>query len=75
MKVRYGEREYEYQERMTARQLLDRLGILPETVVVVKNEEIVTEDEMLEVGDEIEVVRVVSGGWRGEIGSPNKITP
>lgn len=62
MKVHYGDREYEYHERMTARQLLDRLGVLPETVVVVKNEEIVTEDEMLEVGDEIELVRVVSGG-------------
>ncbi len=67
MKVRYGDREYEYRERLTVRQLLDRLGVLPETVVVVVNEEIVTEDEMLEDDDQVELVRVVSGGARGPI--------
>ena len=62
MKVRYGDKEFEFHKRMPARKLLEQLNILPETVVVTKNEEIVTEDEMLEVGDEIELVRVISGG-------------
>ncbi|RMG50721.1 MAG: thiamine biosynthesis protein ThiS [Acidobacteria bacterium] len=62
MKVRYGDKEYEFDRRMPARKLLEELNILPETVVVVKNDEIVTEDEMLDVGDEIELVRVISGG-------------
>ncbi len=65
MKVRYGQQEYEFTERMSVRKLLERLGVLPETVVVVKNDEIVTEDEMLDVEDEVELIRVVSGGVRG----------
>jgi thiamine biosynthesis protein ThiS len=62
MRVRYGQQEYEFAERMRVRALLEKLGILPETVVVVRNEEIVTEDEWLDVEDDVEVIRVVSGG-------------
>jgi thiamine biosynthesis protein ThiS len=62
MKVRFGEKQFEFDKRMTAHKLLERLGVLPETVVVVKNDEIVTEDEMLEIDDDVELVRVVSGG-------------
>jgi len=65
MKVRYGQQEYEFTERMSVRKLLERLGVLPETVVVVKNDEIVTEDEMLDLEDEVELIRVVSGGFSG----------
>lgn len=62
MIVRYGDKEFTFDRRMPARKLLEQLSILPETVVVTKNEEIVTEDEMLEVGDEVELIRVISGG-------------
>ncbi|MCS6806797.1 MAG: MoaD/ThiS family protein [Acidobacteriota bacterium] len=62
MNVRYSDKEFSFDHRMTARQLLERLGVLSETVVVTKNGEIVTEDEMLEVGDEVELIRVISGG-------------
>jgi thiamine biosynthesis protein ThiS len=65
MKVRYGQQEYEFTERMSVRKLLEQLGVLPETVVVIKNDEIVTEDEMLDVEDDVELIRVVSGGVRG----------
>lgn len=65
MRVRYGQQEYEFAERMSVRKLLERLGVLPETVVVVRNEEIVTEDELLDVNDEVELIRVVSGGLVG----------
>ena len=64
MKVRYGQQEYEFTERMSVRKLLEQLGVLPETVVVIKNDEIVTEDEMLDVEDDVELIRVVSGGVR-----------
>jgi thiamine biosynthesis protein ThiS len=65
MKVRYGQQEYEFTERMSVRKLLEQLGVLPETVVVIKNDEIVTEDEVLDVEDDVELIRVVSGGVRG----------
>ena len=42
--------------------VLKELKINPETVLVKKDREIVTEDEPLGAGDEIEIIRVVSGG-------------
>jgi len=62
VKVRYGDEEFAFDQRLPARRLLEQLNVLPETVVVTKNDEIVTEDEMLEVGDEVELIRVISGG-------------
>jgi sulfur carrier protein len=62
VKVRYGDKEFSFDQRLPARRLLEQLEVLPETVVVTKNNEIVTEDEMLEVGDEVELIRVISGG-------------
>lgn len=61
MKARYGDREFEFDQRMPARKRLEQLNIWPETVVVVKNDEIVTEDEMVAVDDEVELIRVTSG--------------
>ncbi|MBI4469209.1 MAG: MoaD/ThiS family protein [Acidobacteria bacterium] len=49
---------------MPAKRLLEKLDVLPETVVVVRNEEIITEDEMIEAQDEVELIRVISGGER-----------
>ncbi len=66
MNVRWGEKLIEFSERMPARKLLERLDVLPETVVVVKNEEIITEDEMIEIDDQVELIRVISGG-EGEV--------
>ena len=42
--------------------LLKELGRSPETVIVRKNGKIVTEEEQLADGDEIEIIPVVSGG-------------
>ena len=42
--------------------LLRRLSILPGTVLVIRGERLLTEDERLGAGDEIELRSVVSGG-------------
>jgi len=42
--------------------LLEELGINRETVVVSKNGEIAIEEEALKKGDEIEIIKIVSGG-------------
>lgn len=46
----------------TVAKLLVKLRINPESVVVVKNNEIVTEDETLSDSDSVELLSVVSGG-------------
>lgn len=44
------------------KELLEKLGILTEEYVVVKNGEVTTEDDIVEDGDEIVLYPVVSGG-------------
>lgn len=46
----------------TVKELLAKLRINPETVLVAKREEILTEEEELEDKDEITLLSVVSGG-------------
>lgn len=46
----------------TVGDLLKELGIPISEVVVVKNDEVVTEDEKIEEGDFIKIIDVVSGG-------------
>ncbi len=43
-------------------EILQRLSINPQTVIIVKNNELVTEDEPLEDNDEIKLLSVISGG-------------
>ncbi len=47
---------------MTVAQLLGKLRINPETVVVAKNGKVVLEDEKLTDRDEVKIFSVVSGG-------------
>ncbi len=46
----------------TVKELLLKLKLNPETVLVVRKEEVLTEDELLKNKDEIEILSVVSGG-------------
>ncbi|MFH1668553.1 MAG: MoaD/ThiS family protein [Candidatus Woesearchaeota archaeon] len=43
-------------------ELLSRLKINPETVIIVKNDAVVTEDEKLNDDDVVKILSVVSGG-------------
>ena len=62
MKVRHGRDQHEFRNAMTVRKLLDTLSIVPEGVVVSVNGELVTRDTRVEVGDEVEIIRAISGG-------------
>ena len=44
------------------RAILRRLNILENTVLVVRDEELLTPDRLLESGDTIELIPVISGG-------------
>ncbi len=61
-----NEREYTTTEIIftgkTLFDLLQQLKINPEVVIVVRNNEVITEDEILHDQDKIELLSVVSGG-------------
>jgi len=46
----------------TVTDLLNKLEINPDTVLVVKNNEVVLSDEILSETDEIKILSVISGG-------------
>jgi len=46
----------------TAAELLKKLAINPETVVITKNSTIITQDDEVSNDDEIKLLSVVSGG-------------
>ena len=48
--------------QLSAGSLLQKLKINPETVIVSKNGEIVTEDETISGNDSVEIMKVISGG-------------
>lgn len=62
MRVKHGRSEHEFDKEMTVRRLLETLDIVPEGVVVAVNGELVTSDGTIRVGDEVEIIRAVSGG-------------
>ena len=46
----------------TAKALLDKLHICREDVLIIRNGQLVTEEEQLENADEIKLLSVISGG-------------
>ena len=62
MRVTYRNKTWTIDEPLTVMQLLKRVDLLPENVLVVRNGKLVTEDQHLTSGDEVKIVSVISGG-------------
>ena len=62
MQVTYRERYWNFDETLTVTQMLKRIDVLPESVLVVRNGQLVTEDQVLKPEDTVKVVAVISGG-------------
>jgi sulfur carrier protein len=55
-------REVELHGRRRVRELLAELGVLPETVLVIRGRDLLTVDEVVTEDDEVELRPVISGG-------------
>jgi len=55
-------REVEIKGPRRVRELLRELDLLPEAVLVVRGDDLVTEDDMLRDDDRVEIRPVMSGG-------------
>ena len=62
IKLKYRKQEWELEGKFTVRQAIERVGLNPESVLAVRNGELVTEDVRLGDGDEVRLVAVISGG-------------
>ena len=55
-------REVEVLGRRRVHELLKDLGLLPGTVLVIRNDELITEEDVVAADDAIEIRSVISGG-------------
>ena len=64
MRLRNPDREVEVAGGRTVRDVLDDLGVHPDTVLVIREGQLVTRHDRVAERDEIEVRPVISGGAR-----------
>ena len=62
MKLRNPDREVELPGGRVIREVLDELGVNPDTVLVIRGGELVTRHDRVADADELEVRPVISGG-------------
>lgn len=62
MRVIVGEKEVEVGENSTVIDSLRKAGFNPEIFLVKRDNEIVHDNEALRDGDELELIKVISGG-------------
>ena len=60
--LRHPRREVEVHGPRTVRDLLKHLDIVPETVLVIRGDDLLTRDQVLGSDDTIELRPVISGG-------------
>ena len=62
LKVKFRDQTFEFDREMTVRELLKELNLSPESTLVVRDNEVLTEDEKLRKDDEVRVISAISGG-------------
>ena len=62
MKIKHRDKEWELEGRWRVRDAIKEVGLLPQTVLAVRDGRLLTGDLLLEEDDEIKLVAVISGG-------------
>jgi sulfur carrier protein ThiS len=62
IKIKFRDHEYLLEHDLSLIKALKRLNIPNNSILAIRNGELLTEDEILHNGDEIELVAVISGG-------------
>lgn len=62
VKLVLRDKEYQVKAGMTLRHSLQNAGINPQSVLALRDGTMVTEEEILNDGDEVRLVAVISGG-------------
>ena len=55
-------KEFEVRGGMSLLAALEKVGVLPESVIATRDGELILEDEILKDGDVVKLVAVISGG-------------
>jgi sulfur carrier protein len=55
-------KEFEVRPGMTLLSALEKINVIPESVIATRNGEMILDDEILKDGDEVKLIAVISGG-------------
>ena len=62
VKLILREKEYEVKPGMTLLSALQKIDVVPESVIATREGEMILEDEILRDGDVVKLIAVISGG-------------
>ena len=62
IQLTFRNKKFQVKENIAARDALKKIGIDPESVLIVVNGKLSTDDVILKEGDQVKLVAVVSGG-------------
>lgn len=62
MKIRVDGKDMDVPEETRISEIISRLGVRPETIIPVRNDEILTSGDIVYEGDEIHLKKVMAGG-------------
>ena len=62
VKLILRDKEYEVKPGMTLLSALQKINVVPESVIVTREGEMILEDEILKDGDVVRLIAVISGG-------------
>lgn len=62
IKVKYRKQEWDLEGNYTVEQAIEQVGLSPETVLAVRDGDLITQDTRLNDGDEVRLMAVISGG-------------
>ncbi|RLC62235.1 MAG: thiamine biosynthesis protein ThiS [Chloroflexota bacterium] len=62
MKIIYRDQEWELEGRRRVRDAIKEVGLIPQTVLAVRDGKLLTEDVTLDEDDEVRLIAVISGG-------------
>jgi len=62
VKLILREKEFEVKPGMTLLSSLQKVNVLPESVIATRSGEMILEDEILKDGDVVKLIAVISGG-------------
>ena len=60
-------KEYEVKPGMTLLSALQKIDVIPESVIATRGGEMILDDEILKDGDVVKLIAVISGGSRSDI--------
>ena len=60
--IHLHDQTWQVRSGMTVRDAIIKLDLDPQTVLAVRNKKLINEETLLEAGDEIRLVNVISGG-------------